>query len=778
MRRKGAFYSAVALSLVVSLATPNLVLADGPAEMVAEETMNETELVEEEQAEVIIENDEVEAEVIEVESVEADTVETEEEESYIDLEAPVVKAEAKDGKIVLNWKDVPDATEYYVYRTEYFPELDSYFEEDTDEVSGEESYDENDERMVDVFLVEGTTFEDDEVLEGVQYAYWVAAGNEEGESYYNSNLVKAAVLVAPSVTCSPAEQSIRVKWNAVNGATSYVFYRRAKGNGWTKVMETSATSVDDSNLTEGTTYFFTVRAVFGDTRSAFVESKSIQYLPAPTVKTAVSGSGIKLSWNAVKGTTGYYVYRKNPGETSWTRIGETTDPATVTYTDKKVVAGQTYLYTVRSHNGSTLGGYNYDGFVGQYLEKPLLNVSLKEDDFSLTWSEVAGAKKYRIYRKTGSESWKMLKEQDASEERSYTDTFDDEVYGKPYYYTVKALSDVTAGEYYKDVTVTRLVAPVVSASGGPTVKWDAVEGATSYRVYSKTEDGEWTEAGTSTGTSLAVKGAVDGTLYYYTARAEASNSYGPQAEEPTSYLALTTPELVSATADASGITVKWKAVNAADSYIVYRKDAAGGSWKRVTVVSDVTSYKDTGLTAKKSYVYTVRAQKDEFLSGYDSRGFYCVYSTDPAYKMAADIINSTTKSSQSNIDKLKTAYMWFSKCSYQRDVEVPTKLSSTAWISKYAQHIFSTKKGNCYKYAAGFAYTAAVLGYQPKVVCGKLKKYNSNHGWVEIPIDGTTYTFDPEYQFELAKQKKNYNLFKRTYSTNPFALAPQKRYSL
>ncbi|MBR4692531.1 MAG: fibronectin type III domain-containing protein [Oscillospiraceae bacterium] len=66
-------------------------------------------------------------------------------------------------------------------------------------------------------------------------------------------------------------------------------------------------------------------------------------------------------------------------------------------------------------------------------------------------------------------------------------------------------------------------APVLTgASAGPngiTVTWNAVEGATKYRVYRKTGSGGWTSQGDVTGLSYTDAAVTSGTTYTYTVKA-------------------------------------------------------------------------------------------------------------------------------------------------------------------------------------------------------------------------------------------------------------------
>ena len=96
---------------------------------------------------------------------------------------------------------------------------------------------------------------------------------------------------------------------------------------------------------------------------------------------------------------------------------------------------------------------------------------------------------------------------------------------------------------------------------------------------------------------------------------------GVSATAVASSSASTTPVLVSATASAGQITVKWNAVNGASKYAVYRKTASS-SWTLLTTSVTDTFYvdKSTELVAGTVYYYTVKSLVSGAWSGYDAKG--------------------------------------------------------------------------------------------------------------------------------------------------------------
>ena len=88
----------------------------------------------------------------------------------------------------------------------------------------------------------------------------------------------------------------------------------------------------------------------------------------------------------------------------------------------------------------------------------------------------------------------------------------------------------------------------------------------------------------------------------------------------------------------------------------------------------------------------------------------------------------------------------------------------TSWLNDEAYGILSTGYGNCYGYAAVLCQLARALGFDACVYSGTIGIADSEHGWVEMDIDGQTYVFDPEMEMAFLKdQYKTIDMFMMTY---------------
>ena len=231
----------------------------------------------------------------------------------------------------------------------------------------------------------------------------------------------------------------------------------------------------------------------------------------------------------------------------------------------------------------------------------------------LTWNAVEGATSYRIYRSTAKGSgYSLLGTTTAT---SYTNT--GAKAGTTYYYRVKACNDAGLSPYsnivsgqVKSVTP-KPSAPVVkighsASSGKPMLTWNAVSGATSYKVYRATsQNGTYSLLGTVTATSYTNTGAKAGTTYYY--KVKAVNSAGESAYSNVVSGRATVTTLTMGHSSTSGKPqLTWKAVSGATSYKVYRATAKNGAYSVINTTKALT-YTNVGAALGTTYYYKVEA---------------------------------------------------------------------------------------------------------------------------------------------------------------------------
>lgn len=127
------------------------------------------------------------------------------------------------------------------------------------------------------------------------------------------------------------------------------------------------------------------------------------------------------------------------------------------------------------------------------------------------------------------------------------------------------------------------------------------------------------------------------------------------------------------------------------------------------------------------------------------------------------ILTSIIKPEMTEEEMISACYWYMvNHHTYKRTYETP----SGDWTGTFAQEILISGEGNCFRFAAGFAYLVNELGYETKVITGQVgtrKGGLTPHGWTEVNIGGNWYLFDTELQY--ANGKKNY--YWKTYETYP-----------
>ena len=106
------------------------------------------------------------------------------------------------------------------------------------------------------------------------------------------------------------------------------------------------------------------------------------------------------------------------------------------------------------------------------------------------------------------------------------------------------------------------------------------------------------------------------------------------------------PKITVFTNGNSGVTVKWKAVDGASVYRLFRKTSGDGSWVPIATTGD-TSYTDYGVNPGETYSYSVRCVSSVFevyVSTYYSKGWQQTYIAAPVLKPLSNSSNGVNVS--------------------------------------------------------------------------------------------------------------------------------------
>ncbi len=359
------------------------------------------------------------------------------------------------------------------------------------------------------------------------------------KDYYKTDLRSACIKAYTSKSAPAAVTGLKATvnngqvsliWDKYDGATSYRVYRADSENGAKTQLKTVGTNnCTDTTVTSGKTYYYYVAAYNSSTGSLSSYSNCAKVtvsipLAAPTISSATTdGKSVSLKWNAVTSATSYRVFRADSANGQKTKIKTV---GTLYCTDTTVKEGKTYYYFVAAYDSNTgrLSAYSAAKSVNVQaaIAAPTISsITTDGSTVSLKWNAVTSATSYRVFRADSANGQKTKIKTVGT--LYCTDTTVKE--GKTYYYFVAAYDSNTgrlsAYSAVKSIRVQlTLATPVITSatSNGTNVsiKWNAVTGATSYRIF---------RADSKTGTKKLLKTvgtlsctdttATAGKTYYY-----------------------------------------------------------------------------------------------------------------------------------------------------------------------------------------------------------------------------------------------------------------------
>ncbi len=483
--------------------------------------------------------------------------------------------------LTLKWNVVTDATGYEIYRAG------------------------TDGKYSKITTVTSTSYVDTNVKNNTQYSYKIKAYNAAGASAFSTaaSLKKTQISVS-KLKADANGSTVQLSWTGgVTGAEGYVIYRRTEGGSYDEIGRTSGNTYSNT-ISAGIKYYYAVAVYSGSRTEDKCPEVGVMYLVAPSgLSVSNTIASLTLKWNAVKGATGYEIYRAGTDG----KYSKITTVTSTSYVDTSVKNNAQYSYKIKAYNTACTSAFS----TAASLKKTQISVSnLKADangsKVQLSWTGgVTGAEGYVIYRRT--EESKSYTEIGRTSGNTYSDTISA---GIKYYYAVAVYSGSRTEDKCPEVGVMYLAAP--SAPSGLTVsntiasltlKWNVVTDATGYEIYRAGTDGKYSKITTVTSTSYVDTNVKNNTQYSY--KIKAYNAAGASAFSTAASLKKTQISVSNLKADANGskVQLSWTGgVTGAEGYVIYRR-TEGGSYTEIGRTSGNT-YSDT-ISAGIKYYYTV-----------------------------------------------------------------------------------------------------------------------------------------------------------------------------
>ena len=388
-----------------------------------------------------------------------------------------------------------------------------------------------------------------------------------------------------------------------------------KNGAFPKVDSKGSLTIDFSKLESGTYYGLTFTYIqkngdlIIDRDSIYqfeIKLNKIANVTPEIIEAQALYSGNYIKWKKVTYADSYRIYRKQEGS-DYEVIADVTKRE---YTDKTAVRGEKYIYTIRAFDEDCYSKRNKNGVDLIYLAPPKFTSApetLEDNKIKVSWEAVIGAEKYRVYRKT-EDAIKYTRIATVSKDvLEYTDKASKKD-GETYIYAIKAVNGTNAGVLSKEnkITLFGVKKPVVSCVGETvTVKWDAIENATDYKLFKKNADGQWKLLHSGTDSFEYIDTDVEtGNKYNYSLVVEKDGQYSSFDTKGVIAYCLAEPKISSIKSSVdNSVLLKWNEIEGATKYNIYRE-------------SPFEDYKLIGTTTKTRFYDTSEKDNNYFYTYY------------------------------------------------------------------------------------------------------------------------------------------------------------------
>ena len=235
------------------------------------------------------------------------------------------------------------------------------------------------------------------------------SGNLDTNFWYKDTSIKTTGLKA---TAESATGPVTLSWGkAADDVTGYRVYRYDPDQDkYVYLKSTTSRKYTDEDVTSGKTYQYKVRCYWtiGGTNYYGNYSSVISVTTPPAKVTEVdtetrSSTYLTLNWKKVSGASGYRIYKYNTSSKSYEKVTTISKGSTVSYKITGLTAATEYQFKVRAYKKTdtgTLWGSSSSAY--KDCTKPAqtknLKAATKSSAVTLTWSKVARAGGYQIYR--------------------------------------------------------------------------------------------------------------------------------------------------------------------------------------------------------------------------------------------------------------------------------------------------------------------------------------------------------------------------------------------
>ena len=329
--------------------------------------------------------------------------------------------------------------------------------------------------------------------------------------------LKAASITAESITLS---------WKKTKNADGYRVYCLNKKTGkWVSDGTVTKPQYTDKKLSPGSVYSYRVRAFSksGSKKVFGAYSTQLNVLTNPNAASSlkvnsVTGSSISISWKAGAGASGYEVFQRADGIADFIKVATV---SSTSYKANNLISKTGYEFYVRSiaksgklqavsAKSKTVKAKTKLGAVKD------ISVSGSENSLSISWSAVRGANGYRVYI-YDEESRKWIGFSKQKERYIVFESVDRSVDIQLRIRTYDEKTSVLSKTFnLRTLPAAPTGLKAATSADGIALKWDAVKGASGYRIDRyNAADGTWKKVGISGKNSFVDKSVTETSVYTY-----------------------------------------------------------------------------------------------------------------------------------------------------------------------------------------------------------------------------------------------------------------------
>ena len=433
------------------------------------------------------------------------------------------------------------------------------------------------------------------------------------------------------VNAAVTSHSAVLSWNKQSDVKTYSVHSKDKNGKLTLLLNTGSSAVCIPDLEPKTQYNFVVTGqtdsddvMIGSASVKTADKSADEKLDKNILKLSVKGleaeSGIDsvtLDWESTDGIISYDVYVKNAN--GKLKLLESTYESSVTLGG--LDSGTEYTFAVKGRAVSKTTKASEITVSTQQPPKAadeIENISIEDisvkpdyDNVQLSWEKVKGVETYNVYIGNDREGYTFAASTDSD-----TVTVDELAPGTEYSFLIRGQTGgrYTQNSYAVASTLGIESLKITGLNAEPdydkvTLSWNEQKGVDTYNIYVRCKNGTFAFKTYTRSTSITLTGLDIQTKYTYCIKGQANGKYTQSSKITFRTLGVSDQKIENLKAEATetSVTLKWTALDGADSYNVYIRQA-DGKYKYLKSVRQNTAV-ISGLKSATSYTFAVRAKK-------------------------------------------------------------------------------------------------------------------------------------------------------------------------